>query len=86
MFSGICSIFKRNLLITNIKRSFTGVLDTCYHFHQCGFSGAIFTDQNIHLAFEKVKGYVIQRFCTGINFTDMIRMQKHMLRTFISHV
>ena len=61
------------------------MLDPGDHFHQCGFTCTIFTDQNVYLPLGQVKGNVIQGFGSRINFADMVRMQKHMLRTCITH-
>ena len=85
MFSCFRRILKRNFLITNIHFSLTGMLDPGDHFHQCGFTCTILTDQNVYLSPEQVKRNVIQGFCSRINFADMVRMQKHMLRTCITH-
>ena len=44
MFSGICSIFEKYFLITDIHLSFIRVFDSRDHFHQCRFTCTILTD------------------------------------------
>ena len=68
LFSGSRRILKINFLTAHVHFPVGRLLNARDHFHQGGLSGAVFADQNVYLSLEKIEGYAVQGFCTGINF------------------
>ena len=53
------------------NRTLVGLINTTDDFHQCAFTGTVFTQDRVNLALPKVNGNILQRFDAGKMFRNM---------------
>ena len=74
LFLGLLGIAELYFLALVEDSSAILLVYTCQNLHQCGLAGAVFTQQDVHLALLQLEGHAVQRLYARKNLCDFFQL------------